>query len=158
MQNLNRFGINPEVDDVENDVIYCIAAVFSLMEKKITDYLRVYNLSPSQFNALMIIKHLGKEKGLSQIEIGDRLIVTASNMTRLLDKLTKENLIERTAQENDRRVNLIKITKKGSTLLDNAWPGYNNIVQELTSDLSREDLKNLSILLLKWFNNLDSST
>lgn len=157
LTNLSRFGINPEGDTVENNIVYCTAGVFSLLERKITDYLRAYNLSPSQFNALMIIKHIGKEKGLSQIEIGDRLIVTASNMTRLLDKLTKEGLIERTAQENDRRVNLIKITEKGSKMLDQAWPGYQKVIQEITNGLTKSDLKQLSDLLLKWFNVLDTT-
>lgn len=154
MADLSKFNIDIEKDGIENATIYSLVCVFSMVEKRIIDYLKDYNLSPSQFNALMIIKHVGKDKGLSQIDIGERLIVSPSNMTRLLDKLSKEKLLERYAQEHDRRVNLIKITQKGSDLLDKAWPGYDKLVKELTSSMTEEEMKQITSQMLKWFDRL----
>lgn len=155
METLKKFGINVKKDGIENAAIYSVACVFSLLERQIIEYLKPYNLSPSQFNALMIIKHVGKNKGLSQIEIGDKLIVSASNMTRLLDKLTKEGFVERYAQQHDRRVNLIKITQKGSELLDNVWPGYLENIKQLTCDLDKNELLEITTLMVRWFDALD---
>ena len=104
----------------------------------------------------MIIKHIGKESGLSQVDISDKLIVSASNMTRLLDKLKKEALIERYPQEHDRRVNLIKITTKGSQLLDTAWPGYISAIKMMTKNMENNDLQTITTLLLKWYNSVES--
>lgn len=39
----------------------------------------------------------------------------------MLDKLEKDNLVTRISMPGDRRVKRIKITKKGSDLLDMVW-------------------------------------
>jgi DNA-binding MarR family transcriptional regulator len=73
---------------------------------------------------MLAVKHVGKEKGIAQNAISKLLLVTTSNMTRMIDKLEKDGYVERVHQVGDRRVNLIKITKKGSDLLDAIWPHY----------------------------------
>lgn len=153
MEQFKKFGIQD--GNIEEGSIYGVACVYSLIEKEIENYLKPFNLNPTSFNALMIIKHQGQETGISQIEIGKRLIVTASNMTKLLDKLNREGLIQRTAQEGDRRVNLIKITQKGSDLLDQAWPDYRNKVEEITELLDRKELEQITHILAKWFEGLE---
>lgn len=77
-------------------------------------------------------------------------------MTRLLDKLAKEGFIERTLREGDRRVNLIKITPKGSEALDKAWPGYYSRIREMANLLGK-DLKQACDLILKWYVRLEKA-
>jgi len=157
MNPLSRFGINVETDGIESAAIYGMVLAYSHIEKKIIDYLKAYNLSPSQYNALMIIKHKGQDKGMSQVEISDKLIISASNMTRLLDKLDKEKLIERFPAANDRRINYIKITKKGSDRLDEIWPGYYKAIKAIATLLNDDELHSISVLTLKWFENLEKA-
>ena len=156
MKGFNKFGIDIKKEQPEKAAIYSLACAYFAIEHKIADYLRPYNLSPVKFNTLMIIKHQGKDKGLSQAEIGRHLIVSASNMTHLLDRMSKEGLIERLPQKGDRRVNLVKITKKGSDLLDKAWPGYCAKLLEIGRWLNNNELKQLAGLLYKWFDKLES--
>ena len=156
MNELNRLNIYAKENDFQGQAIYGVAGIFSLIEKNIADYLRQYELSPAKFNALMVIKHHSTKNGISQVEIGERLLVTASNMTRLVDKLCSDGLIERSAQEGDRRVNLIKITAKGSDLLDRVWPDYYSLISRITGILSNNELEQLSGILSKWFDNLES--
>lgn len=155
MKPLDKFGIEIKEGKYHEAAIYGVACAYALMEKKISDYLRGFKLTPAKFNALMVIKHKGKESGLSQIEIGRSLIVSASNMTRLLDKLEKEGFVERLSQKGDRRVNLVKISKKGSVILDKAWPGYHKGIMEVSSLLNTEELKELSRLIIKWCSRLE---
>jgi len=154
MQTLEHFGIRIKKDEYQEASIYGIACIYALMEKQISDYLRVLDLTPAKFNAMMIIKHIGKDKGLSQIEIGRRLIVTASNMTRLSDKLEKEGYIERLSQKGDRRVKLIKISQKGSDILDKAWPGYYEKISHIANLLDKADQKHVVNLISKWCERL----
>lgn len=137
--------------------IYGLACAYSFIEKIISECLKPFNLTPAKFNALMIIKHKGGDTGLSQIEIGRSLIVTASNMTRLLDRMHKEGLIERLSQKGDRRINLIRISSKGSDILDKAWPGYYKKVGEIAGFLSSNDLKQFRRLILGWCVRLENS-
>lgn len=151
---LERFGICSGKENFRETAVYALACAYSHIEKEISDYLRPFNLTPAKFNAMMVIKHIGKEEGLSQIDIGRRLIVTASNMTRLLDKLEKEGYIERFSREGDRRVNLIKISKKGADILDRVWPGYHRKILDIANSMDKEDLKQISQLLVKWCDKL----
>jgi DNA-binding MarR family transcriptional regulator len=157
MEQFQRFGIDFDKDEFVETSIYGLTSVFLLVEKRIENYLKQYNLSSSKFNMMMIIKHHGKNAGISQVDISKRLIVTASNMTKQLDKLIAEGMVERFAQKGDRRVNLIKITKQGSDLLDKVWLGYVNIVKEITSDISLNERKALSQILAKWFDALENN-
>lgn len=154
---LKRFGIELGKDNYQEAAIYGLASIYLQIEKEVSDYLRPFGLTPAKFNALMVIKHQGKEKGLSQVGIGKSLIVTASNITRLLDKLDKEDYIERLSQVGDRRVHLVRISRKGSELLDRSWPGYHDKIIELASVINKQDLTRISSLLLKWTGKFGSS-
>ena len=102
----------------------------------------------------MIIKHVGRGRGLSQIEIGRRLIVTASNMTRLLDNLEKEGYIARATRLGDRRVKLIKISQKGCDILDKVWPGYYEKISGIANLLNKTDQKYVADIIGKWCDRL----
>jgi DNA-binding MarR family transcriptional regulator len=154
MKGVQRFGLNL-AGGVENTV-YAVAGIYALLEKRITAVLRPFGLTPAKFNALMVIKHLGGQQGLTQIEIGKRLIVSASNMTRLLDKLHKEGLIERTTRIGDRRVNIIRITGKGAGILDKAWPGYAKQVRNISGLLAENERGKAAELLFGWFKRLEA--
>ena len=136
------------------DIVYGVGEVYILLTKKLNNVLREHNFSLAKFNILMVVKHVGQDKGISQEGIGNKLIVTASNMSRMLDKLEKEELVKRCAQEGNRRVNLILITKKGSDLLDEIWPSYEKKLKEMGNELFSGDQKALSYLLDKWNKGL----
>ncbi len=155
MQPFKRFGIELGKENYPEAAIYGIACIYLLIDKEISDYLRPFSLTPAKFNALMVVKHQGKNKGLSQVEIGKFLIVTASNITRLIDKLQKDKFIERFSRQGDRRVNLVRISRKGSELLDKVWPGYYDKIKELAVLISKEELIGVSGLLLKWVGKFE---
>lgn len=155
MEQFKRFGIDFDKDNYVETSIYGIACVYALIDKEIENYLKQFNLSTSRFNMMMVIKHQAKDGGISQIEIGKRLVVTASNMTKQIDKLIAEGFVERNAQIGDRRVNLIKITQKGSDLLDEVWPGYYKTIQHIADKISLQDREILSKILANWFEKLE---
>lgn len=154
MMDLSRFGIHPEDGRHEEATIYCVALIYNIIHREMSEYLRPYNLSPGKFNVLMVIKHHGKEDGIPQVNISKHLIVTPSNMTKLIDKLEKEGLVRRAALAGDRRVNLMKITSKGSALLDKIWKGYQQLLKEKVGLLSTDEQKRLLPLLSRWSETL----
>lgn len=151
MKQFKRFEIDTGADMFMQTSIYGIFSVYLILVRKIENYLKQYDMSSSKFNMMMIIKHEGGQKGISQINVGKRLVVTASNMTKQIDKLIAEGMVERFALKGDRRVNLVRITKKGSDLLDEIWPGYVKAVDNIAGKLNFEERKTLSQILIKWF-------
>ena len=154
MDFLKAFGIEVSKGKHYEEIVYSTALLYNLIEAKVSSYLSKFNLTTAKFNVLMILEHQARHEGMSQVDISKHLIVTASNMTRLLDKLEKESLVQRSALKNDRRVKTIKITPKGSQLLDRAWPGYVDVLQILAKSLSLNEQKTMAGLLAKSVNEL----
>ena len=75
-----------------------------------------YDLTPQQYNSLRLLRgeHPG---GLPTLEIANRLVSRAPDITRLLDKLEARRLITRERPESDRRCVLVRIAAEGLTLL-----------------------------------------
>ena len=156
MSIFDELGIRENKGRLKEEILYNLGACYVLAEKEISRVLSGFNLSPVKMNALLIIKHVGKHKGMSQSEIAKKMIVTAGNITRLLDRLEKDGLIQRISLEGDRRVNLIKITAKGSGPLDKAWPIYDKKVDEIIS-LSHSNIARMVPNLNELRRNLSGS-
>lgn len=144
--------INLYYENQENDakLIYTLGILWSQIVARLENVLAKVNLNTSKFNILMIIKHVGKDDGIQQNEISKRLIVTASNITKLLDKLEKDGMITRNSKANDKRVKLIKITDSASKLLDDIYPEYNKEIKKITDKISSSDLNLLNQKLVEW--------
>ncbi len=138
-------------DDEYSKVIYSLSILWNKISMSLDSVLSKANLNISKFNILMIIKHIGKDNGIQQNEISKRLLVTPSNITKMLDKLEKDSLITRNVQKDDKRIKLIKITKSASKLLDDIWPSYINEIKNLTSSLNKKDAVILEKILVNWF-------
>lgn len=151
MSIFKELGMKEGKDRMNEEVVYNIARAYTVIENYAAQFLATYNLSPAKFNIMLAVKHAGKEKGIAQNAISKLLLVTTSNMTRMLDKLEKDGYVERINQEGDRRVNLIKITKKGSDLLDAIWPHYKEKIDKLiTSVFAKSEKVQLNKLLEKF--------
>lgn len=55
-------------------------------------------------------------------EIGARLLASAPDVTRLVDRLEVKGLVERVQVQEDRRLSMTRITKKGLRLLNEIHP------------------------------------
>jgi MarR family 2-MHQ and catechol resistance regulon transcriptional repressor len=128
--------------------------VYSLLYRRMEEYFKDYELTPVKFNTLLLLKHRGGEQGLSQNEICHHLIVSPSNITRLIDRLIVDKFVERHVSSTDRRVKFIRITPKGSDILEALFHGYGEMIQQSVYVLERSEVEQLAGLLLKWFSKL----
>ena len=78
--------------------------------------IKSHGLTATQYNVLRILRGSGPE-GLSCQRIGDRMISRDPDMTRLLDRMEKRQLITRERQTEDRRVIKTRITQAGLEIL-----------------------------------------
>lgn len=75
------------------------------------------NISEAQYNVLRILRGAGDD-GLKCSEVGERMVTRDPDITRLLDRLEKQQLIERHRSQTDRRVVTTRITETGLRLLE----------------------------------------
>ena len=75
-----------------------------------------YGITPQQYNVLRILRGAGAE-GLPTLSIGERMIEQTPGVTRLVDRLERKGLVERTPCAKDRRRVFCRMTAKGLELL-----------------------------------------
>jgi DNA-binding MarR family transcriptional regulator len=80
-----------------------------------------FDISPIQFNVLRILKGV-HPAGHPRCEIIGRLIERGTDVTRLIDRLEKRGLVERSRDGQDRRHSHTKITNAGIELLEQLNP------------------------------------
>ena len=151
MSIFRELGVRSGKDRINEEVVYTLARSYMFLEQSISSFLAKYKLTPAKLNILLMAKHKAQKKGIPQNELSRLLLVTTSNITRMVDKLEKEQYVKRSAKRGDRRVNLIKITEKGSTLMDEIWPHYKTMLDNLIVSKFSDNEKHTMINLLDRF-------
>ncbi len=101
-------------------------------------------------NDYEVLLHLQRapEQRLRRVDLAERVVLTASGITRLLEGLENAGLVERAACETDRRVVYAQLTEAGEQKLRDASGTHLAGIHELfTSRFSENDLAALSALL-----------
>ena len=110
------------------------------------EFLKAYDLSPTQYNALRILRGAGDD-GLPCSEVGQRMINKDPDITRLLSRLEKRRYVTRSRDENDRRVNLARITPAGLEILRRLDRPTEQFLSKLLGQMGAQRLRNLTELL-----------
>ena len=100
----------------EEEVYLNLQRTAEALRWSVVETLKPYELTPSQYNVLRILRGTGAE-GVNCSEISERLVTKDSDITRLLDRLVARNLVERERHGKDRRVIIARITEEGLKLL-----------------------------------------
>jgi DNA-binding MarR family transcriptional regulator len=84
------------------------------------DFIRTLSsidIRPAQYSVLIVI---GENPGLSQADVAELLDIERARLVRLLDRLEKRGLTQRTASPIDRRSHALKLTATGRNVLRRA--------------------------------------
>ncbi|MDF2802329.1 MAG: MarR family transcriptional regulator [Anaerocolumna sp.] len=103
-------------------------------------------LTVSQFAVLEVLYHKGD---LRVCEILEKILATGGNMTVVIDNLVKENLVMRTIDPTDKRVNLIRLTDKGQDLISSIFPSHAKNIDDIFNILTEDEKKQLINILKK---------
>jgi DNA-binding MarR family transcriptional regulator len=103
-------------DSLEQEVYLNLQRTADALARDFAQLLKPAGLSPTQYNALRILRGAGEE-GLTCGEIAQRMITRDPDITRLLDRMEFRGWIERTRQAADRRVVKTCITPEGLAIL-----------------------------------------
>jgi len=124
-----------------------------MLSRPVAQLLKSEDLSSTQYNVLRILR--GSPEGLACGEISNRMITHDPDITRLLDRLEKRNLISRCRETKDRRMVMARITTEGLELLAGLDEPVLAMHRKLLGHLGRERLRALSSLLSVCRNERD---
>jgi MarR family transcriptional regulator, 2-MHQ and catechol-resistance regulon repressor len=103
-------------------------------------------VSETQFGALEALYHLG---ALTQKDIGEKLLISKSNVVAVIDKLEDANLVKRQRSSEDRRFIFIHLTEEGRTTIEELLPYHVASIVEEMSCLTPDEQEELGRLCRK---------
>src|SRR4051794_13505797 len=137
--------LNVEHLDAWRAVLNTHAQMTGAIERALADH----RLPPlAWYDVLWALHRSGKT--LRMGELADAATISRSGLTRLVDRLEAEALLERRPAKDDRRAIDVTITAAGSRLLRRMWPVYEQVLREaFEAKLSKTDARAVSDALAK---------
>lgn len=105
--------------NINNSCTSLISFKFGFLSKEIT---KSFNNRLSEFGITigqLLVMNQVREKGeITVKDIAQNLRLESPTVTRIIDRLIKDNLLVRKEDKNDRRYQLISLTDEGNTLIE----------------------------------------
>ena len=105
---------DPDFDGYVAEIENTLRMVSLILRKRGRDILGNFNVTPPQLNALNFLRH----GSLTMGELGQKMYLACSTATDLIDRMERNGLIQRERGTSDRRVIRLKMTDKGSQVID----------------------------------------
>ena len=137
---------------VEQEGLLNLFIASNYLHSKLDTICYGFRITLAQFNVLRILKGAHPE-GYPRGEIIRRMVEPAPDVTRLIDRLIKEGLVERFYSDEDRRLSLARITKKGINLLTKINPEVDKFISDYSSSLNKSEKEMLSNICEKLYAN-----
>jgi DNA-binding MarR family transcriptional regulator len=135
---------------IEQEGLLNLFIASNYLHSKLDSICNGYQITIAQFNVLRILKGAHPE-GYPRGEIIRRMVEPAPDVTRLIDRLIKEDFVKRYNSKEDRRLSLARITKKGIALLTKINPEVDSFLLNYSSTLTKSEKEILSNLLEKLY-------
>ena len=100
---------------IQREIAFTIMDVARMLRTYADQLARQFSISRAQWGVLV---RLDRSEGLKQSELAEILDLQPISLTRLLDSLAENGLIERRADPNDRRANRLFLTPAAHPLLE----------------------------------------
>ncbi|MDQ3799335.1 MAG: MarR family transcriptional regulator [Acidobacteriota bacterium] len=137
---------NKPFESLEDEVFINIIRTAEVFNRKHTEFLKAFELTPPQFNVLRILRG-AEPDGLICREIGERMVSFDPDVTKLLDRLEARDLVVRERQQKDRRVITVRISAAGLELLKKIDRPILDFTDSLLGHLGEKKLRALNELV-----------
>ncbi|MEM7574679.1 MAG: MarR family transcriptional regulator [Bacteroidota bacterium] len=118
----------------------------SFVNNETRQLLEPFDITPKQYDILRLLQE-ADPKALSIQSVRERLADKMSDASRLIDRLHRKGLLEKTPSDLDRRSNLVRITPAGQKLLKQLGEQSAEIETQLEGKLDQDQIDQLNQLL-----------
>lgn len=98
---------------IEDCLSFTVGKAYQQVQQEAKRRLAPFGVTPSQFALLAV---LWEHDGQSAAALGERLVFDSATMTGLVDRLSRDGFVKRRPHPDDRRINLVWLTRAGSAL------------------------------------------
>ena len=144
--------MNPENQSVIKDIVGSIRKLVRAVYLDSQKMSRQFGLTGPQSIVMRLLLNNGS---MSSADLSRMMYVTPSNMTGIIDRLEKKDLVKRVRKQGDRRVTLIVLTDTGKLLSERLPdPIENKFINQL-ADLKNEQVQILAMAMRQILNLID---
>ncbi len=124
------------------EVVISLATLQSQFQKKIDQNLSVHGISFSEF---LVLHHLfgAVNMTMRRIDLAESVGLSASGVTRLVNPMEKNHLVQKEAHARDARVSLVQLSKTGEEMYRNALVSFEHCADELLAALKNTQIATL---------------
>lgn len=133
-------------NSLEDEALVSLQRTADQLHWRLSEMLKAYGLSPTQYNALRILRG-ARDEGRACSEIAERMINRDPDITRLVDRLERRGLVARSREGRDRRVITTRITPAGLDLLESLDRPIEDFNRKMLGPLGEKQLRTLIQLL-----------
>jgi len=121
--------------------------VVHLSDEALARGLSQHGLQTGWFNLLAALRRAGAPCELNPTQLMRATLISSSGMTKRLDRMEAEGLIERRPDPDDRRGTRIRLTRRGKNVIDRALETHVANEARLLSTLTEDERRRLDGLL-----------
>ena len=119
--------------DYSRDLLFLLNDVGRLLRTEADRRARVHGMTRAQWGILVWLE---RQPALSQRELAEILEVEPITVARLVDRLERRGMVERRADENDRRIWRLHLTNAAGPVLQEIHQYRTALTASLTEDMS----------------------
>ncbi|WP_165978050.1 MarR family winged helix-turn-helix transcriptional regulator [Actinomadura darangshiensis] len=133
---------------------FLLARMGSLTARSWTAFLAAHDLTQGQYTVLFTLKERGS---IGQGRIAELVAVDARNIVTVIDALARRGLIERRADDTDRRRRLVALTEAGTAVVQDIAAAAAQEQDVFLNPLSHAEREELNRLLTRLYETHVSS-
>ena len=147
----------PGLDASPLPVIARIPLLAAYRDQAYRRLLTPFGISDTDYGALGTLRALGLDASTSPSDLVKFPVQTRVGMTRSLDRLENEGLVERSAHPHDRRRISVELTERGAEVAEAIYRLELELLRRALEGLSATDQQRLSGLIDRIIDNFASS-
>lgn len=121
-----------------------LARCYQTFECYATAHIRQLGLTLPQFDILVT---LGNAGGLTPKTLGERTLITKGTLTGVIDRLEEKKLIKRCPSVEDRRSQVVTLTRQGENLFRKIFPEHLCHIQRAFEGFQPDDFRRIESAL-----------
>lgn len=134
--------------------LFALRAVARGVNDAASQWLEPLGLTPAKYNYLVAL-YVAKGHSLMLNQIGRSIHTSNASVTGMIASLEGDGLVSRSENPNDRRSMVVKLTRRGTRLLERSFPLHHRNMERVLQDVSIADRATLLRILLEIGVGLD---
>jgi DNA-binding MarR family transcriptional regulator len=138
--------------DVDTCVYFITNKVSKKMSDKMNERLVLVGSTRVQWLVMYYLLKYGK---MSQRDLGEKMDIKDSTVVRLIDRMEKDQFVERGKDAKDRRITHVTLTEKGKKRIEELLPIGEEMSRVFSVNISQEELEVFNKVLNKMAENTE---